>query len=88
MQSSFLEKRGLRICKINVAGQKINGSRLETFVKIIALFQVDDKNIKFCFFEKTFRLANISMDVAFGMPFFILSNVEITFNNRVLRRRL
>lgn len=67
--------------KINVDIQKINGGRLKTYKMIIVLFQIDNKDGKFCFFEKTFILAYISIDVAFGLFFLILSNIKVNFNN-------
>lgn len=47
MQSRFVKKLGLCIQKIDVDAQKIDGSRLETFVMVIAFFLVNDKNKKF-----------------------------------------
>lgn len=55
---------------------------------MIVLFQVDNKNGESRFFEETFLLANISIDITFRMPFFILNNVEVNFNNQELRCRL
>lgn len=46
---------------------------------------MDDKDEKSCFFEETFLLADIGMDIIFGMSFLILGNIEINFNNCVLR---
>lgn len=39
------------------------------------LFSVDDKDRKSWFFEKTFLLANISIDVTFGILFLTNSNL-------------
>lgn len=61
--------------------QKIDDSKLETFGMVIALFQVDNKDEKSCFFEEIFLLAEISIDVAFRMFFLTLSNVQVNFNN-------
>ena len=38
-----------------------------------------DKERMSCFFEKTFLLADISMDITLCMPFPSLSNIEINF---------
>lgn len=81
MQPTFAEKLVLRICQTNVDAQKIDGSRLETYGMIIALVQVDDKDGKSHFFEKTLLLADISMDITFRIRFFMLNNVKVTFNN-------
>lgn len=84
MQPSFVKKLGLRICKTNRGAEKIDDSKLETYVIIITLFQVDNKVKKFYFFEKSSLLADISIDVAFEMSFLTLNNVEINFNDREL----
>lgn len=53
----------------------------------IVSFQVDEKDGKFRFFEETFLLVDISINVAFGIPFPTLSNIEVIFmtssSNRV-----
>lgn len=87
MQSSLAKILGFRICKTNVNVQKIDGSRLETFGMVITPFLVEDKNERSYFFEGTFLLANISMDVACRMSFFILSNVKINFIDQELKWR-
>ena len=48
---------------------------------VIASFSIKDKEEKSRFFEETFLLADISIDIALGIPFFTLSNVEIDFVN-------
>lgn len=84
MQPGFAKKLGFCIHKTNDSTQKIDTSRFQTFGIVIALLEVDNKEEKSCFFTKTFLLADMSMDVAFAMSFFTLSNVEIKFNNREL----
>lgn len=66
---------------INLSAQKIDGSRFETFRMVIALFQLDDKDGKSRYFGEIFLAANISINVAFGILFLILSIVEVNFNN-------
>lgn len=68
--------------------QKINSSRLKTYDMIIALAQVDHKDEKFRFFEETFLLAYIGLKIAFEILFFILSNIEVKFNDWKLKKRL
>ena len=43
------------------------------------MFSIEGKVRRSHFFEKTFLLVDISMNITFGMSFFILSNVEIDF---------
>lgn len=85
MQLSFAKKLGLHIHKTDVGIQKIAGSRLKTVGVVIAFFQIDDKDGKSRFIKETFWLADISIDIALGMPFLIVSNLEVIFHNRELR---
>lgn len=85
MQPSFEKSLGVRICRSNISAQKIDSSRLRIDGMIIALFQIDDKDINFSFFEKTFLLIDMSREVALRILFPILSNVEVNFNNRELK---
>lgn len=88
MQLSFARKQGLRICKIDINTQKISDSRLEAYEMVIALFQVNDINAKFRFFEKTFLLADININVTFGIFLLILNNVKINCNDQELSQKL
>lgn len=51
----------------------------------MVLFWVDDKDGKFYFFDKTFLLENISMNIVLRMPLLTWSNVEFNFNYKELR---
>ena len=77
MHLAYAKKLGFNIQKINVRAQKIDGTTLETFGIIITTFSVHDKARKICFFEESFLLADISMDVALEMPFLTLSNANV-----------
>lgn len=85
IEPSFAKKLGLCIRKTKVDTQKIDGSRFETFGMIRASFLIDDKIKKYRFFEKTFLLADISMNVAFGILFLTLNDAKINFNNQKLK---
>lgn len=62
MMPAYTLKLGLKVRQINVGAQKIDGSILKTFKIILASFQVKKKLWKARFFEKTFLLANISIN--------------------------
>ena len=47
------------------------------------MFSVTDQTNRVTFFEKTFLMGNISPDVVFWMPFFILSDADVDFLKRV-----
>lgn len=68
--------------KTNVGVQKIDGSTLETYGMVIVGFQVQDKFGRARFFQKTFLVADISVEVIFGMPFLIFSKVKVDFVKR------
>lgn len=75
----FIKKLGLRICKTKVGTQKIDSIKLDSFGIVIASFLMEDKQKISRFFEETFLLADISMDIALNMPYFTMNNVEIDF---------
>lgn len=81
MQPIFAKKLGLCICKNDMGTEKIDSSRPETYKIVILLFQMKDKDGKSRFFEKTFQLADISINDAFRMFFLNLSNTTVNFNN-------
>lgn len=85
IQASFAKKSGFCIYKTNVKAQKIDSSRRKTYKIIFVLFWVDDIDKKFCYFENFFLLADISMDITFGVFFLNLKNIEVKFNNWVFR---
>lgn len=57
---------------------------LETYKMVIALFLVDINDRNSHLFEITLLLADMNMNVAFGMFFPTLSNVEVNVNNQEL----
>lgn len=75
MNPNFTKKLGFRIHKTIVNAQKIDGSKLNTFGMVIALFFVEDKEQRSCFFKKMFLLADINIDITLDMFFFTLTNV-------------
>ena len=64
--------------------KKIDGSLLQTFGMVIAGFQIEDKLGKAQFFQKSFLLAETSMEVVLGMPFLAFSNANIQFAEKEL----
>ena len=60
-----------------MVSQKIDGSLLKTFEIVIVNFQIIDKLGRTLFFQKTFLLANIIMEVVLEIPFLIFSNTNI-----------
>lgn len=55
---------------------------------VIVSFSLNDKDRKSRYFEETFLLPHISIDVAFEMLFLTVNNVQINFNNQELKWKL
>ena len=77
MTPAFAAKLGLSTQPTNVGAQKIDGSALKTYGMTIAGFSIQDGLGKIRFFEKTFLLADTSIDVVLGMTFLSLSNADV-----------
>ena len=80
----FIERLGLVIQTINVGAQKIHSTISETYRMVVAAFLVTDQASRVKFFEKTFPIANVSLDVVFGMLFFILNGADVNFPKKEL----
>ena len=87
MTPGYALKLGLKVRPTDVGAQKIDGSTLETFGMVLASFQVEDKLGRTRYFQETFLLADISMEVVLGMPFLTLSNADIQFAEKELTWR-
>ena len=84
MHLAYATKLGLHARKIDVGAQKIDESYLDTFGMVIADYSVKDKLGRVLFFQKTFLLANIGLEVVLGMFFLTFSKKYIRFAEREL----
>ena len=84
MTLAYAKQLGLQVRKIDIGAQKIYGSSLKTFGMVITDFQVENKLDKIRFFQESFLLAEISMEVVLGMPFLIFNNANIQFTEKEL----
>ena len=84
MYSTYATKLGLRIKKIDISAQKINGFYLDTFGIVIVDCSVKNKLKRVQFFPETFLLANIGLEVVLGMLFLTFSKANIRFVEREL----
>ena len=57
------------------------------FGMVLASFQVEDTLGRARFFQETFLLADLSIEVVLGMPFLTLSNTNIQFAQKELTWR-
>ena len=87
MRLAYTAQLGLKVQKTDVDTSKINRSLLATYGMVIAAFQVLDMLGCSWFFQETFLLANISMEVVLGILFLTLSNVNIQFTKKELTWR-
>ena len=84
MTPAYTSRLGLRVYRTNIGAQKIDGTTLETFGMVLASFQMEDKLGKIWFFQETFLLADINMEVILGMPFLTFSNADVQFVEKKL----
>ena len=84
MHPAYTTKLGLRARKIDVGAQKIDGFYLDTFGMVIANCLVKDKLRRVRFFQETFLLVNIGLEVVLGMLFLTFSKADIRFMEREL----
>ena len=87
MTPGYASKLSLKIRPTDVGAQKIDGSTLETSRMVLASFQVEDKLGRARYFQETFLLADISVEVVLGMPFLTLRNADIQFAKKELTWR-
>ena len=76
---TFAQELGLFIRLIDVGVQKIDNTTLDTYEMVIITFSITDKANRVKFFEKIFLVANISLEIIFGMLFFTLNRANIDF---------
>lgn len=79
MTLAYITKLGLTTWKTSIGVQKIDSLPIKTYNMVLASFLLMDSLGKIRFFEKTFLLANTSIEVVLGMPLLFLSNINIKF---------
>ena len=72
-------KLGFTAQKTSIKAQKIDGSPLKTYSIVLTSFLLQDSIKIVQFFEETFLLANISVEVILEILFLIFSNANIEF---------
>ncbi len=79
MSQAFAHQLGLKICKTNVGAQKIDDTTLKTYGIVVSNFSVSDKDNRERFFEESFLLADVKLDVVLEMLFLTISNTDVDF---------
>ena len=87
MTPAYAAHLSLKVRMTDVGAQKIDTSSLATYGMVIAAFQVVDKLGRSQFFQETFLLTDISMEVVLGMSFLFLSNADVQFAKKKLTWR-
>ena len=82
---TFARELGLPIKTTDVGAQKIDDIKLNTFGIVVVAFSVTDKTNWVRFFEETFLVANVSLEVVFEIPILTLSGADVDFLGRKLR---
>lgn len=80
---AYLFKLDFTISKTSLRVQKIDGNALKTYGMASAKFSIKDSLGRVWFFKKTFLLANSSIKMVLKMAFYLFSNVDIKFANKL-----
>ena len=67
--------------------KKIDSTMLDIFGMVVVAFSVTDEANQVRFFEETILVANVSLEIVFGIPFLTLSGADINFLGQELRWR-
>ena len=85
MTPIFAAKLGFFNQKTDIGAQKIDDSPLVTYGILLADFSIQNKLGKVWFFEKTFLLADTSIEVVLKMSFFTFWNANMQFVEKKLK---
>ena len=77
MIPAYVLNLNIKVYYINVGAQKIDGPITDTFGIVSASSQVEDKLKRARFFQETFLLADISVEMVLNMLLFTFSNIDI-----------
>ena len=87
IQLTFAKILELFIRLTDVKVQKIDGTMLDIYEIVVTNFLVTDKANQLRLFEKTFWIANVSLEIVYGMLFLNLSSANIDFLDQKLQWR-
>ena len=85
---TFVKELGLPIKPTEFEVQKIDGTMLDIYEIIVAVFLVMDKANQVRFFKEILLVANVSLEVVFRMLFLTLNSADIDFLDWELRWRI
>lgn len=76
---TFTSQLGLQVWKTNVGVEKINGTLLKTYEMVVSTFFMLNKNGNERFFEESFLLAGVNLDMVLSRLVVTISNANIDF---------
>lgn len=76
---AYTTKLGLNIQKTNIRAQKIDGLPIEIYSMVSASLSLQNSLERVWFFEKTFLLADTSIELILRISFLSFSNIDIEF---------
>ena len=82
---AFAKELGLPIKLTDVGVQKIDGTTLDTYKIVVAVFSMKNKAHWIKFFKEIFLVANVSLKVVLGMLFLTLNSANVDFLENKLR---
>lgn len=84
MTSIYATSLSLSIQKSNFVAQKIDLLTSITYSMVLAWFSIQDKSERVRFFEETFLVTDISMELTLGMLFFYSATRISGFQKEVI----
>lgn len=87
MIPAYMAQIGFIIRSTNVRALKINSSLLKIYEIVSARFLVQDKESRERFFDKTFLLADTSIEIVLDIPFLSFNKTDIDFELKALIQR-
>ena len=77
--STLVKELGFPIKPSDIGAQKIDSTMLDTYRILVVAFLMTDKANQVKFFEETLLIANVSLEIVFGIFFLILSGADVDF---------
>ena len=82
---TFFQELGLPIRPIDIEAQKIDDTMLDIFAIVVTAFLGTDKANQIRFFEETFPLANVHLEIVSEISFLTLSSAVVDFLGQKLQ---
>lgn len=82
INQAFALQPGLKIQKFNFGAQKINSTILKAYRMVVFIFFILTKDGRIRFFKKNILLANVKLDVVFGMFFLMNTLPKLKTNSK------